>query len=57
MSHHHHKKHHHKKQYKNQGEYQLKDNRANVLGYYYSVNPETGKIIQTVDAGGYHYAW
>jgi len=57
MSHHHHKKHHHKKQNKNQGEYHLKDNRANVLGYYYSVNPETGKIIQTVDAGGYHYAW
>ena len=40
-----------------QGEYHLRDNRLNVLGYYYTVNPCTGKTCSTLDAGGWHYAF
>ena len=39
------------------GEYHLRDNRLNVLGYYYTINPCTGRTCSTLDAGGYHYAF
>ncbi len=49
---------HHKcgKKYKSLGDYHVKDSRNNIVGYVYGVMCD-GKTIQTLDAGGSHYAW
>ena len=56
MSHHHNQNHkHNSKKFRSLGEYHVKDNRSNVLGYVFSLAP-WGQVSQTVDAGGCHYA-
>lgn len=54
MSHH---RHHSKKHLKSQGNYQVRDNRANITGYVMSVNPVTNRLFNSLYAGGTHYAW
>ena len=61
MSHHHHSDSKYtnpkdlRKKYGSQGNFRVKDNRANIRGYVYTINPSNDRTYNTVDVGGTHY--